>query len=96
MCDKVMSGAVRDAARLPGFEHIGELLARERSLKLRRRNRKLVEVIGEQFFKVPELNKRAYFCITGDKDVDRFIEGLSEVASPPLSEPVSAKPSVKK
>ena len=46
-------------------------------MKLRRRNRKLVEVIGEQFFKVPELNKRAYFCITGDNDVDRFIEGLS-------------------
>ena len=54
------SGAVRDAAKYPGFEHIGELLARERSLKLRRRNRKLVEVIGEEFFKVPELNKRAY------------------------------------
>ena len=56
----------------------------------------LVEVIGDQFFKVPELNKRAYFCNTGDKDVDRFIEGISEVASPPMRVPVSAKPSVKK
>ena len=65
-------------------------------MKLQRRNRKLVDVIGEQFFMVPELNNRSYFCITSDKDVNRFIKGLLEVASSPLSVPVLANQSVKK
>ena len=65
---------------------------------MRKRGRKypkILEVIGEHYMKVPELNKRAFVCLDNE-DTERYIEGLSEVASPPLSVPGSAKPSAVK
>ena len=45
-------------------------------MRMRRRNYpKIGEVIGEQFMKVPELNKRAFVCID-DEYGDQYIEGL--------------------
>ena len=45
-------------------------------MRMRRRNYpKIVEVIGEQFMKVPELNKRAFMRIDNEYG-DQYIEGL--------------------
>ena len=65
-------------------------------MRMRSRNYpKIVGMIGEQFMKMPELNKRAFMCID-NKYGDQYIEGLIKVASPPLSVAPSAKPSVVK
>ena len=95
-CDNIMTGAVRDVVCFGGFQHVERLIKTERGMRHQRRNCiKLVETLGEQYFKVPELNKRAFVCIN-ENEADRYIEGLSVLASPPLSMPSSAKPSAAK
>ena len=95
-CDRVFSGAVRELASIKGFERIHSLVESERTLRRRRRNhKKMVDTLGVQHFKIPELNKRAFVCFTGE-EAGRFIEGCSDLASPPLSMPSSAKPSAMK
>ena len=95
-CEYIMTGAVRDVVCFGGFEHVERLIKTERGMRHLRRNcRKGVETLGEQYYKVPSLNKRAFVCIN-ENEADRYIEGLSVLASPPLSIPSSAKPSAAK
>ena len=95
-CDQIKSGAVRDVVGYASFEYVERLVKTERGMRQQRRNyTKLVETLGEQYFKVPQLNKRAFVCIN-EGEADRYIEGLSVLASPPLTIPPSMKTSVAK
>lgn len=77
------------------FSRVKKLVENERVLRNIRRTRKqLVDTIGESYLKKTELNRRAFICINCDGEADEYIEGLSELTSPPLSMPSSAKPSV--
>ena len=51
--------------------------------------------MGEEYLKNPQLNKRAFVCMDS-KGPERYIEGFSDLTSPPLSMPSSAKPSAAK
>lgn len=73
------------------------MVENERVLRnIRRHHPKIVETIGEQYLKKPELNKRVFMCYDEAGNFDRHIDGISEVTSPPLSAVTSAKPSASK
>ena len=46
--------------------------------------------MGYQYLKKRALNKSAYVCINEDYAIDGYIEGLSELQTPPLSAKLSA------
>ena len=58
----------------------------------RRHYKTIAKTLGEEYLKKKQLNKSAYVCINEDYGIDGYIEGLSELPSPPLS----AKPSAVK
>ena len=62
---------------------------------IRRHKKEIVKTIGEKYLKKPKLNKKAFVCMDS-KGADRYIEGFSDITSPPLSMPSSAKPSAAK
>jgi hypothetical protein len=62
----------------------------------RRHHKTIAKTLGEQYLKKRELNKTAYVCINSNFAIDGYIEGLSELPSPPLSRSSSAKPSAMK
>jgi hypothetical protein len=62
----------------------------------RRHYKTIAKTLGEEYLKKKELNKTAYVCINDNYGINGYIEGLSELPSPPLSRSSSAKPSVMK
>ena len=62
---------------------------------IRRHKKEIVKTIGEEYLKKPKLNKRAFVCMDS-RGAERYIEGFSDLSSPPLSKPSSAKPSASK
>ena len=53
-CDEIKSGAVRDVVNFASYEYVERLVKTERGMRQQRRNyTKLVETLGEQYFKVP-------------------------------------------
>ena len=53
-CDEIKSGAVRDVVGFASFKYVERLVKTERGMRQQRRNyTKLVETLGEQYFKVP-------------------------------------------
>jgi hypothetical protein len=89
--------AVRDLASFNGFEEVKKLVEQDRVLRgIRRHHKKISETLGEQYLKKKGLNKSAYVCINDDFHIAGYIEGLSELPSPPISATSSAKPSVVK
>ena len=94
---KITEFIVRDLAEFECFDRVRKLLKKERHYNnFRRKYPKSAKELGEQYLKVPELNKKAYVCINHDFKIQGYIEGQSEVSSPPLSMPSSAKPSALK
>ena len=89
--------AVRDLDSFNGFEEVKKLVEQDRVLRgIRRHHKKISETLGEQYLKKKGLNKSAYVCINDDFHIGGYIEGLSELPSPPISATSSAKPSVVK
>ncbi len=90
---KVTKMQVRDLASFGGFDKVKKLVKQERVLRHTRRHYKTIaKTLGEQYLKKKQLNKSAYVCIDDNYAIDGYIEGLSELPSPPLS----AKPSAVK
>jgi hypothetical protein len=51
---------LREAINHGDFKGVDQLLLQEQSMKRMRRNRKIMDVLGEQFFKIRTLNLNAF------------------------------------
>ncbi len=51
---------LRHAIRHGDFEGVAQLLLQEKCMRKMRRHRKIMEVLGERFFKIHTLNLNAY------------------------------------
>ena len=51
---------LREAIGHGNFEGVAELLLKEKSMKKMRRHRKIMEVLGERYFKIHTLNFNAF------------------------------------
>ena len=90
---KVTRLQVRDLASFSGFEKVEKMIKQERFLRqITNKYKTIAETLGYQNLKKRSLNKSAYVCINEDYAIDGYIDGLSEMPSPPLS----AKPSAVK
>jgi len=88
---KVTRLQVRDLASFSGFEKVQKMIKQERLFrKTSRQYKTIVETLGEEYLKKRELNKSAYVCINEEYGIDGYIEGLSELPSPPPSGKPSA------
>ncbi len=64
---KITEFIVRDLAEFECFDRVRKLLKKQRHYNnFRRKYPKMAKELGEQYLKVPELNKKAYVCINHD------------------------------
>ena len=67
------------------FEHIAEMLIKEKSLNRVRRHRKIMLILGEEYFKIHTLNFNAFILANSQHEVYDIIEGFELLSSPSLS-----------
>jgi hypothetical protein len=77
---------LRHAIRHGNFEGVAQMLLKEKSMKKMRRHRKIMEVLGERFFKIHTLNLNAYIIKDEGGTALEYILGKNRRPSPMQSE----------
>ena len=77
---------LRYAIRHGNFEGVAKLLLQEKSMRKMRRHRKIMEVLGERFFKIHTLNLNAYIIKDESGTAVEYILGKRYRHSPQQSQ----------
>jgi hypothetical protein len=89
-CNIFVAGSIeecqlRHAIRHGNFEGVAQMLLQEKSMKRMRRHRKIMEVLGEQFFKIHTLNFNAFIIKDASGNAVEYILGKRYRRSPQQS-----------
>ena len=88
--EQVVHCKVRDVAHHGNFEDVAAMLLKEKTLNKLRRHRKIMEHLGEEYFKIHTLNFDAFLLKDEFGDAINYIEGIELQLSPPLSQDATA------
>ena len=88
--EQVVHCKVRDVAQHGNFEDVAAMLLKEKSLNKLRRHRKIMEHLGEEYFKIHTLNFDAFLLKDEFGDAINYIEGIELQPSPALSQDATA------
>jgi hypothetical protein len=84
--EKVVHCKVRDIPQYGNFEDVAAMLLHEKTLNKLRRHRKIMEQLGEEYFKIHTLNFDAFVLTDELGDTINYLEGFDLHPSPALSQ----------
>ena len=84
--EKVVNCKVRDVPQYGNFEDVAAMLLHEKTLNKLRRHRKIMEQLGEEYFKIHTLNFDAFILTDELGDTINYLEGFDLHPSPALSQ----------